>query len=182
MRWEFEPGHTAAEFRCRHMMVTWVRGHIKDVHGWIEFDAGDPGAARAYAELDATALWTGEPDRDAHLKTADFLDVERYPKITFASTRVEVHSPHELRVWGDLTLRGVTRELCLETSYFGQWTTPYWDGDVDRGPMLRAGFAARTVIDRREFGVSWNSQLDRGGGVVGERVFIDLDVEALRKS
>jgi polyisoprenoid-binding protein YceI len=163
-------------------MVTWVRGHIKDVHGWIEFDDEDPGASRAYAELDAAGLWTGEPDRDAHLKTADFLDVEHHPKITFTSTRVEVLSAHELKVWGDFTLRGVTREVCLDTCYLGQWTTPYWEGGVDRGPMLRAGFAARTVISRHDFGVSWNSQLDRGGVVVGERVYIEIDAEALRKA
>ncbi len=182
MRWEFEPGHTAAEFRCRHMMVTWVRGHIKDVHGWIEFDEKDPGASQAYAELDAAGLWTGEPARDAHLKSADFLDVERYPTITFTSSRVEVLSAHDLRVWGDLTLRGVTREVCLDVSYLGEWTTPFWDEGVDRGPVLRAGFTARTAIDRHDFGVSWNVLLDRGGIAVGERVYIELDVEAMRKT
>ncbi len=180
MRWEFEPGHTAAAFRSRHMMVTWVRGHLKDVHGCIEFDPAAPPAARAHAELDAAGLWSGEPERDAHLRTADFLDVEHHPKITFDSTRVEVVSPHDFRVWGELTIRGVTREVCLETCYLGQWTTPYWEGGVDRGPVLRAGFTARTAIDRHDFGVRWNATLDRGGVVVGDRVLIDIDVEAWR--
>lgn len=181
MYWEFEPGHTAAEFYCRHMMVTWVRGHFKNVKGSLDFDPDDPASSSVKAEIDARGLWTGEPERDEHLRSADFLDVQNHPKITFLSRSVQVLGPHEFLVKGDLTIRGVTREVALDVKYLGQWETPYWEGGVDKGPMIRAGFLAQAVINRHDFGVSWNSQLHKGGVVVGDNVFITLDIEALRK-
>src|SRR5712664_3211467 len=179
MRWTFEPGHTAAEFSVRHMMLTHVRGHFKNVQGSLEFDPAAPERARFQAVIDAAALWTGEPARDAHLKSADFLDVEHHPKITFRSRSVDQTASHEFRVIGDLTIRGVTREVTLGVQFLGTWQTPYWSGGVDRGPITRAGFVARTAINRHDFGVSWNSVLDRGGLVVGNEVQIVIDVEAL---
>jgi len=181
-RWEFEPGHTAAEFCVRHMMVTWVRGHFKDIHGALEFDPEAPQKSSVEVTIDARGLWTGEPQRDAHLKSADFLDVEKHPTITFRGNEVKVIGPSEFTVAGDLTVRGVTRRVSMRVSYLGQWTTPYWEDGVDKGPMLRAGFNARLVLDRQEFGVSWQSELPRGGLVVGNDVLITLDAEALRKA
>lgn len=178
-RWIFEPGHTAAEFRVRHMMVSNVRGHIKDVHGTLEFDPDDPTGGSVEARLDARKLWSGEASRDEHLKSEDFLDVENHPEITFRSDRVAPVGPNDLVVGGRLTIRGVSRPVELRARFLGEWSTPYWDGDVDRGPVRRIGFEAETVIDRREFGVSWNGSLDRGGVVVGDEVRIRLDVEAL---
>lgn len=105
-RWVFEPGHTAVEFCVRHMMVTHVRGHFKDVHGSLEWDAARPEGARLEAVIDARRLWSGEPDRDAHLRSGDFLDVERFPEITFRSTSVKVLSENEAVVIGDLAIRG----------------------------------------------------------------------------
>jgi polyisoprenoid-binding protein YceI len=179
MHWEFEPGHSAAGFRCRHMMVTWVRGHFKNVRGTLSFDPGAPATASVEAQIDARLLWTGDLDRDAHLKSADFLDVEHFPEILFRSTRTEVSSPHQYRVAGELTMRGITREVLLDVTYLGQWQTGYWVDGVDKGPVLRAGFEASTSINRHDFNVSWNSTLDRGGIVVGNEVFITMDVEAL---
>ena len=181
MQWDFEPGHSAAEFRCRHMMVTWVRGHVKNVRGSLDFSPEDPGRASVKAEIDAKEMWTGEPERDAHLKSADFLDVEHHPQMRFVSTEVEVLSQHEFRAAGNLTIRGVTRKVVLDVQYLGQWETPYWEDGVDKGPMIRAGFAVTTTINRHDFGVSWNAYLDKGGVVVGDEVHITLDVEALRK-
>ena len=181
MQWDFEPGHSAAEFRCRHMMVTWVRGHFKNIRGFLNFDPEDPSRASVRAEIDAKAIWAGEPDRDAHLRSADFLDVEHHPKITFVSTGVEVLGQHEYRVKGDLTIRGVTRPVTLDLQYLGQWETPYWEEGVDKGPMVRAGFVATTTINRHDYGVSWNAPLDKGGVVVGDEVGITIDVEAIRK-
>jgi len=181
MQWDFEPGHSAAEFRCRHMMVTWVRGHFKNIRGFLNFDPEDPSRASVRAEIDAKTIWAGEPDRDAHLRSADFLDVEHHPKITFVSTGVEVLSQHEYRVKGDLTIRGVTRPVTLDLQYLGQWETPYWEEGVDKGPMVRAGFVATTTINRHDYGVSWNAPLDKGGVVVGDEVGITIDVEAIRK-
>lgn len=178
-RWIFEPGHTAAEFTARHMMVSHVRGHIPDVHGWVDFDPDDPTRGAVEARLDARKLWTGESDRDAHLKSEDFLHVEEYPEITFRGEEVECLGCNELRVVGELTIRGVTRPAALDTRYLGQWTTPYWVDGEDRGPVRRIGFVATTVIDRHDFGVSWSGALDHGGVVVGDKVWIRLDVEAL---
>jgi len=178
-RWFFEPGHTAAEFCVRHMMVTHVRGHFKNVHGSLDFDPGQPQLSRVDAAIDTSGLWSGEPDRDAHLRSPDFLDVERFPEILFKSSDVRVMSPTEALVAGALTIRGVTRPVVLEVHYLGQWETPWWEGGVDKGPKTRAGFLATTRIDRHDFGVSWNSPLARGGIVVGHQVLITIDAEAI---
>jgi polyisoprenoid-binding protein YceI len=178
-RWTFEPGHTAAEFCARHMMVTCVRGHFKNVHGTLEFDPRNPKASSVRVEIDARGIWTGEPDRDAHLKSSDFLDVENHPVITFAGTEVELVGDHDALVTGDLTIRGKTRRTTLKVRYQGQRSTPWWEDGVDKGPKLRAGFLATTTINRHDFGVSWNAPLDRGGFVVGDEIEITLDAEAI---
>ena len=103
-KWFFEPGHTAAEFSVRHMMVTFVRGHFKDIHGTLVFDPADPGATSVEATIEASGIWTGEASRDAHLKSEDFLDVEKYPKITFARKQVEVTGADEAVLTGELTI------------------------------------------------------------------------------
>jgi polyisoprenoid-binding protein YceI len=182
MEWTFEPGHTAAEFCARHMMVTYVRGHFKNVNGTLSFDPARPAESRVSAVIDARTLWTGDPDRDAHLRSADFLDVEKYPQIRYASDRVEVIGDHDFLVHGKLTIRGVTREVPLRATYLGRWQTPWFEGGVDKGPKTRAGFIARTEINRHDFGVSWNSALDRGGVVVGSIVEITIDAEAILMS
>ncbi len=178
-KWTFEPGHTAAEFCARHMMVTSVRGHFKNIHGTLTFDPQDPHNSSTEAVIDARTLWTGEPARDAHLKSADFLDVENHPQITFRGSDGEVIGDHEYELTGDLTIRGVTRKVTLHVRFLGQWNTPWWEDGVDKGPKLRAGFLATTSINRHDFGVSWNNPLDRGGVVVGNKVDITLDIEAV---
>jgi polyisoprenoid-binding protein YceI len=178
-KWFFEPGHTAAQFCARHMMVTYVRGNFKNVHGSLVFDENDPGSGSVEATIDARGLWTGEPDRDAHLRNADFLDVERHPEIRFRSRLVRRSGKYDWKVDGDLTIRGVTRPVTLEVHYLGRWMTPWWEGGVDKGPKERAGFVATARINRHDFGVSWNSQLDRGGVVVGDEVEITIDAEAV---
>ena len=180
MKWTFEPGHTAAEFCVRHMMVTWVRGHFKNVKGTMEFDLNDQARSSAEAVIDANQLWTGEPDRDAHLKSADFLDVARHPQILFKSSSVQQVGASQFQLAGNLTIRGVTRPVAVDVTYLGEWQTPYWVGAEDKGPITRAGFHATMRIDRNDFGVSWNSALDHGGIVVGNDVWIEIDVEALR--
>src|SRR5262245_38283044 len=181
-KWTFEPGHTAAEFCVRHMMVTYVRGHFKNVHGTLEFNPEDQREASVEARIDARGIWKGDVDRDNHLKSADFLDVEKYPEITFASRQVKVRGNHHYTVIGDLTIRGITRSVELDVSYLGQWRTPWWEDGVDKGPKTRAGFVATTEINRHDFGVSWNGPLDRGGIVVGDGVEITLDAEAILDS
>lgn len=178
-KWTFEPGHTAAEFCVRHMMVTWVRGHFKDVHGSLEWDLANPLGGPIEVTIDAGKIWSGEPDRDAHLRSADFLDVENHPAITLRGKLTDRIGENDYRVRGELTLRGVTRPLSLEVRYLGQWRTPWWEGNRDLGPKTRAGFFARGQINRHDFGVSWNSQLERGGTVVGDDVLITVDAEAI---
>jgi len=178
-KWTFEPGHTAAEFRARHMMVSYVRGHFKNVHGRLGFDPANPQDSEVEATIDARGIWTGEVNRDAHLRSADFLDVDNHPEITFKGDQVEVLGDHDYNVTGELTIRGVTRPATLRVRYLGQWQTPWWEDGVDKGPRVRAGFVAETAINRHDFGVSWNDTMDRGGIVVGNTVHISIDVEAV---
>ena len=181
--WTFEPGHTAAEFRARHMMVTYVRGAFKNVHGTLTFDPGNPRLSSVEATIDASAIWTGEPQRDAHLRSADFLDVEHHPQITYRGAHVELIGDHDYLVTGALTIRGVTRSVSLRVIYLGQWQTPWWEQQagewIDKGPRLRAGFVATTEINRQDFGVRWNDTMDKGGVVVGDTVSITIDAEAV---
>ncbi len=160
-------------------MVTYVRGHFKNIHGTLEFDAAQSTLSRVEAVIETRELWTGEPSRDAHLKSADFLDVEHFPQITFVGTQVRLRGPNDGVVLGDLTIRGVTRSVEMKVHYLGQWQTPWWEDGVDRGPKTRAGFLATTRINRHDFGVSWNDTLDRGGVVVGDDVAITIDAEAI---
>src|SRR5213592_1201885 len=112
-RWVFEPGHTAAEFRARHMMVSWVRGHFKDVHGSLEFDPDNPGQLAVEATIQAAKLWTGEPQRDEHLRSGDFLDVAQHRTIRFKSTGSRCVGPNDYEVSGELTIRGRNRPVVL---------------------------------------------------------------------
>ena len=182
-KWTFEPGHTAAAFRARHMMIANVRGSFKNVRGTLEFDAANPSLSSVEVVIDAAGIWSGDQDRDTHLRAPDFLDVESYPEITFRGDRVEVVGEHDYVVTGDLTIKGVTREVALRVEYLGTWPTPWWEeveGEwVDKGPQLRAGFQAKTEISRHDFGVSWNDKIDRGGVIVGDTVHITIDAEAV---
>lgn len=178
-KWFFEPGHTAAEFCARHMMVTCVRGHFKNVHGELNFDSENPRDARVKVSIDAASIWSGEPDRDAHLRSADFLDAEHFPQITFTNDTVEIVGDRDFILTGPLTIRGVSRKVRLKVRYLGKWVTPWWEDGVDKGPKIRAGFLAETTINRLDFGVSWNGALEHGGLVVGNEVEITIDAEAI---
>lgn len=179
MEWTFEPGHTAAEFCVRHMMVTYVRGHFKDIHGTLRFDPEHPERSAVSVTLEAKSLWTGDPARDEHLRSADFLDAEKYPAITFNGDQIELLGRFDYRLTGDLTIRGVTRKISLRVTHLGIWETPWWEDGSDKGPVLRAGFIGKAEINRHDFGVSWNSPLARSGVVVGSNVQITLDAEAI---
>jgi polyisoprenoid-binding protein YceI len=172
--WVFEPGHTAAEFCVRHMMVTWVRGHFKDIHGSLEFDPDDPKTLSMQVTIAARNLWTGEPQRDQHLRSADFLDVENHPTITFQSSKAERVGASDYEVSGALTIRGLQRSVSLDLHYLGRWRTPYNEAQV-----TRVGFSGKTRIDRHDFGVSWNSSMENAGLVVGTEVLITVDAEAI---
>jgi len=160
-------------------MVTWVRGLFKDVHGQIDFDLDDCLASKFSGEIDATRVWTGEPDRDEHLRTADFFDVETHPTITFEGRFTERTGDSDFKAVADLTIRGNTLLVPLDVAYLGMWESPFWVGDDDKGSMRRIGFEARTTINRHDFGVSWQDELPRGGVVVSNAIELILDVEAI---
>jgi len=168
------------------MMVTHVRGAFKNVYGTLDFDPDNPRLSSVEATIEASGIWTGQSQRDAHLRSADFLDVEHYPQITYKGAQVEVIGDHDYVVAGVLAIRGVTRPVSLRVTYLGQWQTPWWEEEdgawIDKGPKLRAGFVAKTEINRYDFGVSWNDAMDKGGFVVGEKVSITIDVEAIWES
>jgi len=182
-KWIFEPGHSAAVFSVRHMMVSHMRGAFKNVRGSIVFDPDtQPDTAAVEAIVDAAAIWTGDDERDAHLRGPDFLNVESYPVIAFSSREVRRVGETDFRIAGDLSIRGVTRPVELEARYLGRWQCPYWEGGKDLGPVSRIGFTATTTINRHDFGVNWNAPMEKGGVVVGAEVAITLDVEAILES
>jgi polyisoprenoid-binding protein YceI len=177
--WSFEPGHTAAEFVARHMMVTRVRGSFKDIHGRVLWDPDDYMQTSFDGVIDARRLWTGETMRDDHLRSADFFDVANHPEITFSGRFVDRVGDTHFKATADLTIRGQTNEVPLDVAYLGQWSTPYWEGDENKGEMRRIGFALQTEVDRHAWGVSWNDQLPGGGVVVSNSIAISIDVEAI---
>ena len=169
--WTFDPAHTSASFSARHMMVTTVRGTFAPPTGKLEFDPENPAAAYVEAKLDATSLTSGVKDRDNHLRSADFLETDKYPTITFKSTKVEVTGDNEANVTGDLTIRGVTHPVVLKAGYLGVVNSPFGD--------KRAGFTASTKINREDWGLTWNVGIEAGGVLVGKEIKIELDLEAI---
>jgi polyisoprenoid-binding protein YceI len=153
--WEIDPVHTSVAFVARYLMVTKVRGHFSEFSGAIRV-AEDPEGSSAELVIQASSIDTGSEDRDKHLRSADFLDLERFPEIRFTSTKVELPGENRLVVTGDLTIRDVTRPVVLQAEFTGLSEDPWGN--------RRAGFSATTEIDREEFGASWNLALEAGGG------------------
>ena len=171
--WNIDPAHTTAEFKVRHMMITNVKGHFRPVTGVVTLDEDDITKSRVEASIDAASIDTREADRDKHLKSADFFDVEKFPTLTFTSTRVTRQGDGELEVEGDLTIHGVTRKATFEV----EGPTP---PGKDPWGNTRIGFSATTKVNRKDFGLTWNAALETGGILVGEEVTITLDVEAVK--
>lgn len=170
--WRIDPAHTHVEFAVKHMMIATVKGRFAEVSGTVRLSDDDRGLSSAEVDIEAASLDTREPDRDTHLRSADFLEAETFPKITFRSSRVEAVDDTRLRVAGDLTIHGITREVTLDVTDEGRGKDP-WGGE-------RAGFSAVTRIDRRDFDLRWNQALERGGILVGNEVRISLEVEAVK--
>ncbi len=174
--WEIDPAHSQVEFTVKHMMITKVRGQFPDVTGAVELDVDDPGASRVEVEIGAASIDTGTEDRDAHLRSADFLDAEEYPEIRFVSTRVKgaaLEPGSRFEVVGELTIRGVTKEVTLDAVFGGTNQDP-WGGE-------RAAFSAQTTVDRRDFGLKWNQALETGGLLVGNEVRIEIEAQTVRQ-
>lgn len=170
--WTIDSAHANASFAVRHMMVSTVRGRLGTVDGTLTFDPDNPQASQVEVEIDAASIDTGIEDRDNHLRSPDFLDVEKYPTITFKSTNVEVTGDNKGKVTGDLTIRDVTRPVTLNVTFLGQSVNPM-DGSQT------VGFEAKTSIDREDWGLTWNVALETGGWLVGKEINITIDVEAV---
>jgi polyisoprenoid-binding protein YceI len=170
--WRIDTSHSEVSFIARHMMISKVRGRFRDFSGTI-YIGEDPEASWVQVTINAASIDTGDPDRDRHLRSPDFLDVERYPEITFRSSSVRAAGDEKWEVAGDLTVRDVTKPVTLSVEYCGIANDPWGN--------LRAGFLATTEINREDFEVSWNQTLRSGGFLVGKGVKIELDVEAVHE-
>lgn len=173
MSWKIDPAHSEINFTVRHMMIANVRGRFENFSGTIEFDENNPENSSVEVEIEANSINTREEQRDAHLKSADFLNAEEYPTLEFNSTRVEMLDENSARVYGDLTIRDVTREVVLDVAYSGMAKSPWG--------MTIAGFSASTTINRKDWGLEWNVALETGGWLVGEEVKISLEVELIKQ-
>lgn len=172
--WTIDPTHTTVGFHARHAMVAKVRGAFTDVEGTMTLDGADPAASSAALTIQAASIHTANPDRDGHLKSGDFLDVEAYPTVTFVSTSVTRSGDSTFVVTGDLTIRGVTKSVDVTFDYLGTSTDPWGN--------LRVGFEGHAEISRKDFGLVWNVALEGGGILVGDTVRIEIDAEAVKAS
>ena len=170
-----DPSHSTAGFKVRHLMVSNVRGEFSGVSGTVVFDAENPANSKVEAAIDATTIQTREAQRDQHLKSADFFDVEKFPKITFISKKVAPVGDGEWRVIGDLTIHGVTREVALDV----EGPTPEVK---DPWGNIKIGATATTKLDRRDFGLVFNVALEAGGVLVGDEVAVQLELELARQA
>ena len=171
-QYEIDPVHSSVQFSIRHLMITNVRGAFTNVKGTILYDRENPTQSSVEAVIDATSISTQDLQRDAHLKSADFLDVEKFPAITFKSKKVQTDGD-DPRITGDLTIHGVTKEVVLKVEGPTPDTRDPW-GNV------RIGASAHTKIKRSEFGLTWNAALETGGFMVGDELKIELEIQAIK--
>ncbi len=172
LTWTIDGAHTEAGFAVKHLMISTVRGRFGDVKGTVSFDPANLATGSADVTIDVASIDTREAQRDAHLRSADFFETEKFPTLTFKSRRVENLKGDAFHLVGDLTIKDVTREVALDVESHGLQKDP-WGGE-------RAGFSAKTVINRKDYGLVWNVALETGGIVVGDEVKITLDVELIK--
>lgn len=170
--WNIDPQHSEVGFEVKHMMFATVRGRFEEIEGTVELGSEDAiEQSRAEVVIQAGSINTSQAQRDEHLRSADFFDVESFPTLSFRSTSVSRDVTGELIIEGELAMRGVTREVELKATETGRGTDP-WGGE-------RIGFSAGTTIDRRDFGLTWNQALETGGVLVGTEVKISLEIQAV---
>lgn len=172
--WAVDPAHSVAEFAVRHMMISTVKGHFTNVTGTLLGDERDAEHASIGLTIPVAGIDTREPKRDAHLRSADFFDADRYPEISFRSTRITRLGTDKFSVTGDLTIRDITRPVVLSVESGGRGRDP-WGGE-------RVGFSATTTINRQDFGLHWNQALETGGVLVGNDVKISVDLELVKSA
>jgi polyisoprenoid-binding protein YceI len=172
--WQIDPNHSAAQFAVRHMAISTVRGAFSKLSGSVQLDDKDITKSSVEVTIDAASLDTRVPDRDKDLRSERFFDVEKYPTLTFKSTKIEQTEPGKLKVTGDLTIHGVTKQAVLEVEGLTAPVKDPWGNQ-------RTAANATTKINRQDFGVKWNAKMDSGGWVVGDDVAITIDVELVQK-
>ncbi len=172
MTWNIDTKHSQVTFSVKHMMVSTVKGNFKVFGGKLEIDEENPANSWVEAEAEVKSVDTRDEGRDKHLRTSDFFDAENHPTITFKSKKVEPVSNDEFRILGDLTIRGVTKEVVFNAEYAGQVKDSYG--------KQRAGLNAKTSINRKDFGLTWGALLESGGAVVADKVNIEIDLEATK--
>ena len=174
MSWQIDSAHSHIDFSVRHMMISKVRGEFATFSGSIEFDPQNPTATLVDVTIDTSSINTREEQRDGHLKSPDFLNVEAYPEMTFKSSRVERIDDQHGKLYGELTIRGVTNEVVLDVEYAGQAKSPW--GTVS------AGFSGKTSISRGDWGLTWNQALETGGVLVGDKIEISIELELVKQT
>lgn len=174
MSWKIDPVHTEINFTARHMMISNVRGRFEKFSGTVEFDEKNPTVSAVNVEIEAASINTKEPQRDGHLRSPDFFNADKYPYLIFRSTRIEAVDESHGRIYGDLTIRDVTRPVVLETTFNG----------IAKSPMgtTNAGFSATTRVNRKEWGLNWNVALETGGWLVGDEINISIEVEIIQQA
>lgn len=173
MSWQIDYGHSSIEFSARHMMLSKVRGRFESFSGTVNGDEANPANSTVDIQIDAASLQSRDANRDGHLKSPDFLNVEQYPHITFKSTKLEVLNDTNAKLTGDLTIRDVTRPVTLDVEYNGQSKSPWGTTSV--------GFSATTVINRKDWNLTWNVALETGGVLVGEEITITIELELVKQ-
>jgi polyisoprenoid-binding protein YceI len=169
MTWKVDPTHSTIEFRGKHMLVATVKGRFRDWQMDADVNENDIAASHGVIRIDAASVDTGVPQRDDHLRSADFFDAEKHPAIVFATRRIVPKGGHDYRVVGDLTIRDVTREVTFDGEINGPMKDP-WGGK-------RIGFSAETAINRKDWGLAWNVALEAGGILVGDTIKLSIDAE-----
>src|SRR5689334_17951863 len=173
--YQIDPAHTSAQFKVRHMMIANVKGEFDKISGTVNFDPANPSASTIEASIEVASVRTHDEQRDAHLRSADFFDVEKFPVMTFKSKKVTATGGDSFTVAGDLTIHGVTKEVDLKVEELTPETKDPWGN-------LRRGATAKTRVHRKDFGMSFNVALEAGGFLVGDEVDLTIDVELIRQA
>jgi polyisoprenoid-binding protein YceI len=173
MAWQIDAAHSEIQFSVRHMMISTVRGRFNQFTGTVEADEQNPIGAKVDVRIDAASINTREEKRDAHLRSPDFFNAEQFPYITFTSTRVEQIDANNGKLYGNLTIRDVTRPVVLDVEYAGQAKSPWG--------TTSAGFNAQTKINRKDWGLNWNVALETGGWLVSDQITINIELELVKQ-
>lgn len=176
-KWTIDPIHSSVEFSVKHLGVAWIRGRFLKFEGSADFDPENPENGSVEAKIDASTIATGNEKRDAHLKGSDFFDVEKHPYVIFKSTKAEKADGNKYKVSGELTMRGIVKPVVLDVEFLGAREIPSGEGKSE----TRAGFMAKTTINRHDFGISWDAPAGEGATMAGGEVEVSVNIEAVRQ-